>query len=146
MLGILIAGYTVSRFLLPYISDQSTLTRNQRRWAAAQPPHYRYIFEPVCFCPPEYTRPVIIEAAHNAAISIRYLDDGTAARPDIFDKYATIDKLFVLLQDALKQPGSRLRVTYDPQLGYPSKVAIDYLPNAVDDEFYFTVRNLEAIE
>jgi hypothetical protein len=145
-LGILVAGFAVSWFLLPHISDQWTLTRNQQRWTTAQLTHYRYILEPVCFCPPDDTRPVTIEVTNGTVNSIRYLDDGTAAKPDIFDKYATIDKLFALLQDALDQPDSRLNISYDPQLGYPSKAAIDYLPNAIDDEFYFRVRNVEAIK
>ena len=145
-LVITVTGYALSSFFLPHISDQWALMRHRQRWEASHITHYRYVLEPVCFCPPDYTRPVIIEVANDTVISIHYLDDGTTPKIDFFERYTTIDKLFVLIQDALKQPNSRLNVAYDSQFGYPSKAAIDYQPNAVDDEFYFTVRNVETIE
>lgn len=143
---ILVAGFGIAWLLISRNSGQSTLMQNQQRWANAQPSHYRYTFEPSCFCPPETTRPVIIEVNNGTTVAIRYVDDGTPAKSDVFDRYATIDKLFAIVQGAIQQSGSRLNVTYHPQLGYPTTAAIDYFPNAVDDEFYFTVRDLEAVK
>ena len=34
---------------------------------------------------------------------------------------------------------ARVRVNYDPALGYPAKVWIDYNPNTIDDEGGFSL-------
>ncbi len=77
LLGILATGCLFSWLLFSHSIDQWLLRWHQQRWANAQLTHYRYIFEQECYCPEEFTHPVIIEVKQGAPISVRYLDDGT---------------------------------------------------------------------
>lgn len=129
----------------PALRANLVLSQNQARWSAAQLAHYRYTFEASCFCPPDFVRPIVIEVRQGALVAARYRDDGTPVRPEIVAEYATIDQLFTLLQNAYGQRGSRLSVQYDQELGYPTSAGIDYIPDAVDDEFAFTVDSFERL-
>ena len=144
-IGLLICVSTIAWFLASHLLIQWTLNQNQQRWTRSQPMHYRYTLELMCLCPPQFTKPVSIEVKNGVTTSITYVEDGTPAEPAYFDRYATIEKLFAVLQEALGRPGARLNVTYHSHLGYPMRAAIDYQPNAVDDEIYFTVRDVVAL-
>ena len=127
-------------------NDQSPLAQAQQHWVNASLSHYRFVLERSCFCGPDARRPVIIEVKDGVTTSITYADDGTAAPRDVYDAYATIEKLFTRVQGTMQQPGSLTNATFHPELGYPTQATIDNLPGATDDEDYITVRDVEALQ
>jgi hypothetical protein len=52
----------------------------------------------------------------------------------------TVEQIFSLIQSAITQNAHRVTVSYDPVLGYPRTVVIDYDPAAVDDEVVLTAQ------
>ncbi|HMB89921.1 MAG TPA: DUF6174 domain-containing protein, partial [Rhodothermales bacterium] len=55
----------------------------------------------------------------------------------------TIDGLFEVLQRALKEADD-VEVDYDAQYGFPTRIAIDYYKNAVDDEVSYRATDLQV--
>ena len=47
--------------------------------------------------------------------------------------------------DARRQRAVRVEVTYDPVLGYPTRIAIDYDATGVDDEVVYSARDLKPL-
>ena len=77
-------------------------------------------------CLPDYTREVVLEVADGAIIFATYADDGIAVEGDLDDRYATVDELFALLQEAVATGAVQIVVVFDATLGYPKRLIIDY--------------------
>ncbi len=58
----------------------------------------------------------------------------------------TIEELFKIIEDAIKRNADEILITYDPTLGYPTRVAIDYLKILADEEMTYTVENLSKLD
>jgi hypothetical protein len=124
---------------------QRKLDKKLRRWTARGITDYQFKFQWICFCGPDYTRPVIIEVRGGVINSIRYADTGEPVDPANFDRYHTIEGLFALLQEAVNQKAAQIRVSFDPELKYPTTVYIDYSSNIADEERGFSVNDLRIL-
>lgn len=118
----------------------------QALWESQAVESYRYTLQVGCFCLQEMTQPVIIEVKNGEVASIIYLADGSAANPDFFERYDSIDKLFAVINDAQAQGPARLDVTYDETYGVPLSINIDISEMIADEELYLTLSNFETIQ
>ena len=125
--------------------DSRRLQFNRRLWNNQNISNYRYTFSNSCFCIPDARGPVIIEV-RNGETSITSVETGEAVDPQYFQQYNTIPKLFNVIQDAIKDDAFSLNVRYDPRLGYPTQINIDYDSQIADEEIYLTIENLEEIQ
>ncbi|HSB03196.1 MAG TPA: DUF6174 domain-containing protein, partial [Anaerolineales bacterium] len=74
---------------------------------------------------------------------------------ELFEKYATIDKIFAGIErdfqdtaatgDPDPRKADEVLVEYDETYGFPTKVNIDFIKNAVDDELALTISNFEKL-
>jgi hypothetical protein len=53
----------------------------------------------------------------------------------------SIDDLFAQIRQAIDFDADRVDVTYDPTLGFPEHIDIDYILNGIDDEECYRVRD-----
>lgn len=107
---------------------------------------YRFTLQMQCFCVPGLAPPVVIDVVNGFAASVTYADTGVAAGPGLFENYDTIEKLFDIIQDVYDREFIYVRQQYDPDLGYPVDVFIDYSMSIADDELGFTVTNVGPVE
>lgn len=118
----------------------------QALWESQEIESYRYSIQVGCFCLRDVTRPVMIEVQNGEVASITYVDDGSAADPELFERYSSIDKIFEIINDAESQDPARLDVTYDETYGIPLSVNIDISEMIADEELYLELSNFEAIK
>ncbi|WP_341525340.1 DUF6174 domain-containing protein [Nostoc sp. UHCC 0302] len=118
---------------------------NRRLWNRQNISNYRYTFQRNCNCLPKATAPVVIEVRNGVTTSITYADSGQPADIELFRKYNTIPKLFNIIKDAIARKAYNLTVKYDPTLGYPTQINIDYDSQIADDEVFLTIENLQNI-
>ncbi len=85
-----------------------------------------------------------ITVSGGAFVSATYLDDGAPADTTIFRDALTIDRLFAYIHQALAQHPAMFTASYDPTLGHPVSIAIDYNALAQDDETGFRVLDLRT--
>lgn len=142
----------------PAGSVPEELLRCEKLWANNKISSYRYTFRVSCFCDPRTTGPVIIEVRNGATASISPLQPGIATNVNFFDKYASIDKIFQRIKDALHEKDDRydldgdkiytdkdgVRVKYNAQLGYPIEIEIN--PNIPDADVHYTISNFEVVQ
>ncbi|BBD64412.1 hypothetical protein NIES4072_19250 [Nostoc commune NIES-4072] len=119
---------------------------NSRLWRQKNISNYRYEFTRSCFCFPKATEPVIIEVRNGVTTSITYKYSKHPVDTGLFEKYNTIPKLFNIIRNALIQRADNLTVQYNPTLGYPTQINIDYDKQRTDDEIFITISNLQQIK
>ncbi len=123
---------------------KDSLSRHQRLWVNQGIRSYQYRLQVNCFCPPEVTDPVIVEVREGAASSVLYAATGKPAESKYFDKYDTVDELFLVIEDTIKRGADEISVTYDETLGFPTRIYIDFVKQAVDDEIAYNISDFQS--
>lgn len=128
----------------PLGPQADALADARARWEAAGPEAYVFEFTRSCFCGPDILRPLEIRVVEGDVTAAVYADTGLPV-DDPTREIPTIDDLFAEIEDAIQRDAFRLEAEYDPVLGFPTEVAIDYLEMAVDEEMAFEVRAFEDL-
>jgi hypothetical protein len=124
----------------------SELSRARSRWQAAKINHYTYRLMVGCFCPFQDKMPLKIEVQDGQVVSMTYPDGSPVSGQDLatFAPYQTIDSLFDFTSVAVGK-ADEIKTEYDPKYGYPTRVQIDYIKQAMDDELALSVSDFEPL-
>ena len=136
------AGVSMAACESPFQRQEDTLTSAEARWRAAGLADYRFGFVKSCECLPAATSSVTMTVAGGEFVAATYIGDGTAADTALFRDALTFDRLFAFLHRALAQHPASFTAQYDPTLGYPVQVSIDYSITTADDEIFLSVFDL----
>ena len=66
---------------------------------------------------------------------------GEAVPEEELRVFSTIEELFDLIAQAIRE-ADFWEASYNPDLGYPTLIVVDYDEKAVDDEFRYTITEL----
>jgi hypothetical protein len=86
------------------------------------------------------TGPAVVEVRSGNLTA--QLSGGAAADTSIFTR---VEGLFALVQRAIDENAETLTVEYDPVLGYPKAIGIDYRKQIADDEFTVLLSSFERL-
>lgn len=129
------------------LGSQSEIEQNKEKWQDAGISHYRYHLFISCFCVFTQDMPLIIEVQDGKVVSMEY-QSGNKIDPsllELFEKYATIDRVFTEVEAGLNGAADNVVVKYDPTYGFPTEVTIDFEEQAADDEIYLTLSSFEEL-
>lgn len=121
--------------------DSRDLSRSRRLWENVGYSDYTYVVSNDCFCVMGGI-PVEVTVRNRQVVSVVLAATGAPVATDIARLYHTVDGLFDVIDDAIRQHAHRVSAEYDPVYGFPTTVFIDYQANAVDEEFGFRVSAL----
>ena len=126
---------------------QTEIERNQEKWQDAGISHYRYNLFVGCFCVFSQDMPLVIEVQDGKVVSMEYQSGNEidATNRELFEKYATIDRIFTELETDINGAADEVVVKYDPTYGFPTEASIDFIKEAIDDELYLTLSNFEEL-
>jgi len=131
------------------VTKSNEYAQNLDRWQSAKISHYQYQLTLSCFCPYGDIMPLTVEVMDGKAVSMTSVDGKTLDLADPsygeFASYATIDQVFVQTKSALEK-ADEVKLSYDPQYGFPSAVMIDFIKKAMDDELSIYVENFKVLE
>ncbi len=130
--------YRLARFDRSWMRAQ--FDRNRQLWDEQALSTYQYVFNGSCLCLPEYTAPVNIKVERGEWAEITTKADGTPVSEKDWNRYKTIEELFDIIEEAFLQDAKEINVEYDPDLGYPTSVFIDYDERIADEERGFNVK------
>ncbi|HEX7080954.1 MAG TPA: DUF6174 domain-containing protein [Gammaproteobacteria bacterium] len=106
-------------------------------WEAAAVGAYEYGYDKYCECHPESPPETLVTVRGNEVVRVRHevvgADGFVDAAPESLRWYWTIEGLFDLVE-AAGAWAAVVRVDYDAELGYPTRVYVDYDPNLIGDE------------
>ena len=129
---------------------KNELTQNQTKWEQANIDSYRFSLMIGCFCAFMDRMPLTIEVNNGQVTSIKYADgssvDSTDGQFEYFNRFATMDGLFAEVKADQNGAAEEVKVTYDSTYGYPSRISVDRIKAAVDDEYSLTVSNFEVLK
>ncbi len=135
------------------VQPKSEVGQSRDKWQAANISHYRFNLFISCFCVFNEDMPLIIEVKDGAVVSME-LTSGKEIDPqllELFQRYETIDKLFDGIEKSFELEGSeqgaadKVTVEYDATYGFPTKIDIDFIEQAADDELYLSISGFEAL-
>jgi hypothetical protein len=118
------------------------LARAEARWQKQKPAAYEFDVEIRCFCQGLLQRPVTFRVHGADGQPVQELE---AESRRTYGYYETVEKLFAAIRRSLAEGQYKVSVTYDPDLGYPTKADIDPRQNVADDELYFRVTAFKKI-
>lgn len=127
--------------------DQSEIEQNKEKWQDQGISHYRYNLHISCFCVFVENMPLVIEVQDGEVVSMEF-QNGSEIDPsllELFERYATIDRVFAEVEAGLNGAADNVVVKYDPTYGFPTEVTIDVEEQVADDEVYLTLSNIEEL-
>ncbi len=116
-------------------------------WASRAPDHYRYEVSIGCMCPRELASPVLIEVENGIGRVVSYAD-GTPVDPvriNSWQQVRTMEGVFDIIDHWIDYRDGTMTVHYDPVNGHPTVIDIDLIPEAIDDEVRYTIRNVQIV-
>ena len=149
-LGLLTLAACGSDDLLTDPGDESTrddrvetsarLAAARALWQRRGPTRYRYTVRHLCFCAPAATSPTRLLVDRGVVVSAEQLD-GT---PVDVALQPTVDRLFDLIVQAIRDDAAIIRATYDPSFGYPTSLFIDQSQQIADEEQRYEASDLTS--
>lgn len=104
------------------------------RWLAAGIRDYTFEYSQQCECLPDTVRPAMVEVRGGVVTDVVFRDDGEAAAVNTRRQFPTIAELFDRIDHAIQNEAATMVVSYDSELGYPTRIEIDYNLRVADDE------------
>ncbi len=139
--GVALNACFIGEIVEPGAEDR--LEHARELWAASQAGAYRFDYHlSNCECLPADAGPARVVVAGGRVVSVLPLPGGSAEVTD--GTFPTIEDLFALIAGGIAEGYHVLDVTYDPTLGYPTRIEIDQDVATVDDESLHTVSNVET--
>ena len=115
----------------------------RQRWVRERPAAYRYTLTRSCFC--GFVGPVEIEVRGDSVVARRSPNGEPPVGPQVASSFPSVDGLFRIVGDAIDRKAASLDAAYDPRLGYPSRISIDYDRQIADDEIVYTVSAFQRL-
>jgi hypothetical protein len=132
---------------LIFLAGCDTLTGTQPEkalWNALDIENYDFVYQVSCFCGIPGPNPVKLSVRKGQVTAAAPVGSFTGSIPAL-STYPTIDSLFVILEAAEKKTPAGVEVDFDPTYHYPTKIAIDPVKNAADDEVTYTVESFVPV-
>lgn len=108
------------------------------RWNSARLDRYAYGLLRICECTPELAGPVSVSVQGADAIAWTYAD-GSVVPPAIRPSFPSVDGLFDMIEQAIRQGAWEVSAMYDEQTGVPIEFRLDYEQFVFDEEAYYRV-------
>jgi hypothetical protein len=124
--------------------EEETLFDNREKWLRQGMPAYTYRLKVGCFCTPDVTRPVRVTVENGVRTSIRPEVAGATVDEQSLSRYDTVEKVFAIIENAINSNAEVVRVTYDPQRGYPTEVYLDYSRQMADEELFLEITDVSG--
>jgi Family of unknown function (DUF6174) len=148
-LGVAAFAAALALVVVPSAAQDSAVGANRARWRATGLMSYEYGYRKFCECHPESPPETVVTVRDGAVTGVRHrpvnYTEEVPAEDDNLEFYWTVDGLFDLLESAAKR-GAQVRASYDPTLGYPTELYIDYDASFIGDELDLKLTQVRALD
>ncbi len=145
--GLILAAFSLAACSLipgtspdPRAAALQSLAARQAQWAALAVADYEYDVVRQCFCPESRAHVTVRGGAFLSASR----DGQPVPAEELRWLPTTIPGAFALIREVLttSDRDASVSVDYDAARGYPARIAVDPIPNAVDDEYTIVIEGL----
>jgi hypothetical protein len=127
----------------PIREDHSGVADPHERWRAYRLSSYVLSEAVFCFC--DVQSPCWVYVQNGRIIDVLRQADGSSVPEQQRGMHLTVEQLFDLIARVEADSIAVSLVQYDPRFGYPTRLSIDWMPEAVDDEVRYEVRGVERL-
>ncbi len=116
-------------------------------WKAAGIARYEYGYNKYCACHKDNPPETIVTVRDGKVVRVRHRPvgyDREVEAPRGLQYYWTVDGLFDLVGKALAR-NAEVRAAYDPKLGYPTRIYVDYDRKLIGDEVDLRVTRFDRL-
>lgn len=133
------------------VGVQQQLSKNKQKWQQSALENYDFTVQNSCFCTLSDTLPIQFKIENSLVAGSSYdcSDLNFIRQEPLCDERPdsrlnqTVDSLFQVIEDAIKQKANTVSVEYDQMYGYPTSIAIDFIELAADDEVNYQIRDFK---
>ena len=122
------------------------LSEARRLWEARGPTSYSFTYELNCFCAGPGIPPARITVTDGEVTGAFHPSSDRQVPEDDLTAYPTVRDLFEDVADWLSRDPASARTEFDPDLGHPVDVFVDFHERTADEELGFRVRELAPLE
>lgn len=109
-----------------------TLRMARARWENSGVDSYEMTVRRLCFC--GFVEPVRVTVAVGVIVSRIVVPTGDPLPTEYAPYYPDVPGLFAIIEQARANGADNLATEFDASYGFPTKIDIDWIENAVDDE------------
>ena len=138
---------TLAALALIFLAGCEAITGTQPEkalWDALDIQNYDFVYEESCFCAFTAPNPVTLSVRDGAVTAATPVGSFLGTMPPL-NSFPTIDSVFAILERAQKNSPGGVTVEFDPTYHYPTRIAVDPIKNAVDDEVTYTVGSFKPV-
>jgi hypothetical protein len=117
---------------------RAALLRARAQWAALGADSYTFVVGPRCYCGVQEIRTTVVDGVATERV---FVETGSPVPGNLFSTIATVDAMLAHIEKAIDDEVAELDAAYDER-GVPVEVQIDYMENAIDEEFGWVVKSL----
>jgi hypothetical protein len=140
-------GYVIDGLIVGRNAEvRAEIAAQRLKWATQRIDDYQLTFSRTCFCAPEGAGLVVLTVLAGEPVEWLYYLSGDPIEPEWQAVFPTIDGLFDFLDDAIDRGAERIEVAFDPDIGLPTTVRVDYRLAAADEEIGYEVEKLLLID
>ena len=102
----------------------SELAAARARWLQGAPSAYSYTIRRSCECLAESAGPVTVVVRNGVVESRQYVTSGAAVGTEYAGVFPSVEGLFAIIENGIREGIEPLTAVYDAELGYPSRFAV----------------------
>jgi hypothetical protein len=125
---------------------RAEIAAQREKWASRRIEDYQLTFSRVCFCAPEGAGLVVLNVLDGEPVQWLYFLSGDPVPSEWQAVFPDVDGLFDFLEDAIDRGAEEIEVAFDPDLGLPTTVRVDYRLAAADEEIGYEVEKLLLLD
>jgi hypothetical protein len=140
-------GYVIDGLVVGRNAElRAEVAAQREKWATRRIVDYQLTFSRICFCAPEGAGLVVLSVLDDEPVEWLYFVSGDPIAPEWRTVFPTVHGLFDFLEDAIDRGAEDIDVAFDPDLGLPTSIRVDYRLAAADEEIGYEVEKLLPID
>jgi hypothetical protein len=139
-------GYVIEGLVIGRLADlRAELSVQRERWMAQHIDDYQLTLSRSCFCAPEGAGLVVVTVLGGEPVAWLYFLSGDPVDAAWQPVFPTVDGVFDFLEEAIARGADAIEVTFDPVLGLPTSLHVDYRAGLADEEIGYELEKLVPI-
>ena len=136
-------GFVVEALVVGRLAElRAELAAQRELWTVQRIEDYQLTLSRSCFCAPEGAGLVVLDVLEGEPDALRYFLSGDPLELEWQPVFPTVSGLFDFLEDAIDRGAESIEVAFDPELGLPTSIRVDYRLAAADEEIAYEVEKL----
>lgn len=140
-------GYVIENLRVGRHAElRAELAVQRERWTASRIGSYQLTLRRSCFCGPGAAGTVLVNVFDGEPLEWHYFLTGEPVQPELQRFFPGVDGLFDFLAQAIGRGADSIEVTFDPDLGLPQEIHVDFRLAAADEEIAYRVEKIVPID